>query len=84
MDLLSGSGAKSMTQYPSKLIKRWEKNVKSKAVVGKRSFSRLVKARGCLIIFVVWTMFAFLSLFRHDYRVVLLLSDPSQSQNGPV
>ena len=28
-------------------------------------------------------MFAFLSLFRHDYRVVLFLSDPSQSQNGP-
>ena len=25
----------------------------------------------------------FLSLFRHDYRVVLFPSDPSQSQNGP-
>lgn len=25
----------------------------------------------------------FLSLFRHDYRVVLFLSDPLQSQNGP-
>lgn len=37
----------------------------------KQRLLTLAKIEGCLVIFVIWTKFMFLSMFSHDYRVVL-------------
>lgn len=41
-------------------------------MVKKKQSFILTRRDGCLVTFVVWTMFMFLSIFRHDYIVPLV------------
>lgn len=64
---------------------RQEKCIKAKAVTGnKAEVIQVTKDRRLFTHFCSLAMFAFLSVLRYDYKVILFCLDPSQSQGGLV
>lgn len=73
--MLSGSQSNLMIEYFNNSCIEDRKEGGIKAIIGKRKYSLIISQDGWLVgHFVVLTMFLFLSVFGHDYEVILVLS----------
>lgn len=73
--MLSGSGGNSMTGQPhSSHLEAHKDGVRLKLwLVKTNQLSCIIQGRWCLVIFVVGTTFMFLSVYWHDYRMILFM-----------